>query len=70
MPPKAVKSIRQNIKFYRYFLVGILSLNIINTWATTVPIAQRMAVGKRVVEFVPKGFNRMITSVSYRSNFR
>jgi len=61
MPPKAVKSIRQNIKFYRYFLVGILSLNIINTWATTVPIAQRMAVGKRVVEFVPKGFNRMKT---------
>lgn len=61
MPPKAVKSIRQNMKFYRYFLVGIISLNIINTRASNVPIAHRFAVGKRIVEFVPSGFDRTKT---------
>ncbi len=49
------------MKFYRYFLVGIISLNIINTWAGNVPIAHRFAVGKRIVEFVPSGFDRTKT---------
>ena len=49
------------MKFYRYFLFGIISLNIINTRANNVPIAHRFAVGKRIVEFVPSGFDRTKT---------
>ncbi len=49
------------MKFYRYFLFGIISLNIINMWAGNVPIAHRFAVGKRIVEFVPSGFDRTKT---------